>query len=111
MQALGCSQVAAEQEEVVLALGFSWAEEKEEEEVVLALGCSQVEKEKEEEVVLAHGCSQVEQEERCPGECFAELGLHSAQPWQGPIELGYLLIVKSPEQSLAQRGLPADPGR
>ena len=78
---------------------------------MLALGCSQVEEEEEEEVVLALGCSQVEQEERCPGERFAELGLHSAQPWQGPIELGYLLIVKSPEQSPAQRGLPADPGR
>ena len=63
--------------------------------MVLALGCSQVEQEG---VVLALGCSQVEQEERCPGERFAELGLHSAQPWQDPIELGYLLIVKLPEQ-------------
>ena len=61
--------------------------------------------------MLAVGCSQVEQEELCLRERFAELGLHSAQPWQGSIELRYLLIVKFPEQSPAQRGLPADPGR
>ena len=48
--------------------------------------------------MLALGYSQVEQEERCLGERFAELGLHSAQPWQDPIELGYLLTVKLPEQ-------------
>ena len=60
--------------------------------MVLALGFSLAE---EEGVVLALGCSQVEQKERCPGERFAELGLHSAEPWQDPIELGYLLIVKS----------------
>ena len=61
--------------------------------------------------MLALVCSQVEQEERCPGERFAELGLRLALPWQGPIELGYLLIVKSTEQSPVQRGLTADPGR
>ena len=48
--------------------------------------------------MLALGCSQVEQEERCPWERFAEMRLHSAGPWQDPIELGYLLIVKLTEQ-------------
>ena len=79
MLALGCSQVEAE-----------------EERVVLALGCSRVEAE-EEGVVLALGCFQVEQEECCPGEGFAEPGLRSAQPLQDPTELGCLLTGKSPE--------------